>query len=511
MAHGGLAVRAALEVLQDLTRPLHHLVGQTGQLGYLDAVGPARAASHQLVQKHHVALELPHGHAAVAHSGLDVRQAAQLVEVCGEQGLGADPIVDVLGHGPGDGHTVIGGGPPPDLVEHHQAAGGGVPQDVRALAHLHHEGRLAPGEVVRGPHPREDAIQHAEGGPLRGHEAARVREQGDEGRLTDDGALARHVRPGDDDHLLLARAQPQVVGHEAAGLQDLLHHRVASVADLQGVAVVHLRAAVVVAGAHLGEGSEQIQGGQLPRQGAEPRLGARHLLAQLQKEPLLELHPPLLGVQHAGLVLGQLRGDVALHVHQGLLAHVVLGHAGRLGAGDLDGVTEDLVVLDLQGRDAGALALPGLDGEDPLLAPVAQRHELVELGAEAWTDDAPLPGARGGGVHQGLGEPLGQIFERVGRGPQQLRQILEGVDDHRRGHGLHDLRDDAQRVHELPQIPRRGQPANGPTIQPLEIVEAAQGPPQILPELGVLHQEGHRILPPSDVRDPPHGEGQAVT
>jgi hypothetical protein len=67
-------------------------------------------------------------------------------------------------------------------------------QDIRRLGHLQHERRAAAGEIVRGADAREDPIERPQYRALRGHEAADVRENGDERRLAHVGALAAHVR-----------------------------------------------------------------------------------------------------------------------------------------------------------------------------------------------------------------------------------------------------------------------------------------------------------------------------
>ena len=72
------------------------------------------------MQEPHLSALLEHVDAVVDDTRQAVGQSGQLVVVGGEQRPAAGALVDVLDHGLGDGHAVIGRGPPPHLVEHHQ-------------------------------------------------------------------------------------------------------------------------------------------------------------------------------------------------------------------------------------------------------------------------------------------------------------------------------------------------------------------------------------------------------
>ena len=85
--------------------------------------------------------------------------------------------------------------------------------------------------------------------------------------------------------------------------------------------------------------------------------------------------------------------------------------------GDLQEVAEDLVVLDLEARDACAVALPGLDAGDGALALPGQVTQFVEVGVHTPADESAL-GQRGGRlVHQPgvdvLSDVLGQVPREV--------------------------------------------------------------------------------------------------
>ena len=55
-------------------------------------------------------------------------------------------------------------------------------------------------------------------------------------------------------------------------------------------------------------------------------------LAELGEDAFFNLDRPLVGGEDADLILLQLRGGEALGVGQGLLAFVVRGHGGQVGA-----------------------------------------------------------------------------------------------------------------------------------------------------------------------------------
>ena len=75
-------------------------------------------------------------------------EEGELVVVGGEEGAGADAVVEVLDGGPGEGEAVVGGGAAAHLVQEHQRPGGGCVEDRGGFGHLDHEGGAAAGDVV---------------------------------------------------------------------------------------------------------------------------------------------------------------------------------------------------------------------------------------------------------------------------------------------------------------------------------------------------------------------------
>ncbi len=70
-------------------------------------------------------------------------------------------------------------------------------------------------------------------------------------------------------------------------------------------------------------------------------------LAKLGEDAFFNLDRPLVGGEDADLILLQLRGGEALRVGQGLLAFVVRGYRGQVGARYFNGISEDIVKANL--------------------------------------------------------------------------------------------------------------------------------------------------------------------
>ena len=140
--------------------------------------------------------------------------------VCGEEGLGCPfrRVVEVFRDRPCDAQAVEGARAPADLVEEDEALGRRVVENVRRLVHLYEKGALAPGQIVRGAHPREDAVHDADPGGSRGDEGADLGHEDDEAHLAEIGALPGHVRPGDEGDLFRPVVELGVVGHEGLAL-----------------------------------------------------------------------------------------------------------------------------------------------------------------------------------------------------------------------------------------------------------------------------------------------------
>ena len=250
-----------LQLPEDAPRLFHHRLRQARKLGHLDAVAPVCAAGDDLAQEDELLPPAPDGDAVVFHPGDGLLQGGQLVVVGGKEGLGPQllPVRAVLQHRPGNAHAVKGAGAPADLVQNQKAPAGGVLKDIRHLGHLHHKGGLPGPQVVACPDAGKDAVHHADAGRPRRDKGPHLGHEGDEGHLAHISGFPRHVGAGDDGHTVLPLPHIGVVGHEEGPGEHPLHHRMASVVDLDDAPLVHLRAAVVVFHRRRGQGAQRVQ------------------------------------------------------------------------------------------------------------------------------------------------------------------------------------------------------------------------------------------------------------
>ena len=112
--------------------------------------------------------------------------------------------------------------------------------------------------------------------------------------------------------------------------------------------------------------------------------------ADFGEELSLERENLVLGVEHFALVILQFGSGEAFGVGQRLLALVIGGRQMLIRARDLDVVAEDVVEAHLEGGDARALALAGLDLGDVLLAVLAEIAEVVEFGMVSGANRAAI-------------------------------------------------------------------------------------------------------------------------
>ena len=94
--------------------------------------------------------------------------------------------------------------------------------------HLHHEGALSSGQVVRGSYARENPIDQSDAGLGRRHETPDLRQQDDQRDLAEVSAFPCHIGPGEDHKPIALTVEGRVVGYERQITTELLDHRVAA-------------------------------------------------------------------------------------------------------------------------------------------------------------------------------------------------------------------------------------------------------------------------------------------
>lgn len=131
---------------------------------------------------------------------------------------------------------------------------------MRRFEHLHHESRLVAEEIIRRPDPAEELVHDAEFGVGGGDEGACLREDGDEGILSEEGAFAGHVGAGEEPDGLGSTDEAVVAGEGAAlFFQPLRDGRVAAGDDFVGGAEIQQGTDVVLFVGEDGEGAGDVE------------------------------------------------------------------------------------------------------------------------------------------------------------------------------------------------------------------------------------------------------------
>ena len=403
----------ALQVGQDDPGPLDHAARQPSHARHLDTITAVAAAGHHLPQENDLVVLLPDSHVVVGDPVETRSQFDQFVVMRGEEGLGRPfgRVVEELRDRPGDAQPVEGARAPADLVEEDEASRRRVVEDVGGLVHLDEKGAFASGQVVGGADAREDAVHDADPRGPRWDEGTDLGHEYDQAHLAEIGALAGHVRSGDEGDLLRPGVELRIVGDEGFALQQLLHHRVASIVDLQDGSVFDLRGRVVVPGGQFGQRGQEVQLRDRSAIALDLAQARGHFLPEFEEKGIFQLPDLFLGAQDLLLVFLELRGDEPLRVAHGLLADVLAFQPVQVRFGDLDVVAEHAVVVDLEGLDPRALPFLLLQFCDPAFSARADRAQVVEFLVVSRPDEPAFRKREGRIVNQRPIQFLRQGFE----------------------------------------------------------------------------------------------------
>jgi len=226
----------------------------------------------------------------------------------------------------------------------------------------------------------------------RGNEAAGLGEEDEESDLANVGAFAGHVGAGENDESGGVGVERGVVGHEAPGGHRLVEDGVASVGDFDCAGGGEYRPDVAEGAGGFGQSGEGVDlgdgaGGLLERCQLGEDGGA-----ELSEDFRLEGAGAFFAAEDATFHFFQLGGDEALRVGGGLFAGVVVGDGGEVGFGHFEVVTEDGVVADFEGLDAGAGDFAILQFGDPAASFGPGTAEFVEIRVVACADHAAVSG-----------------------------------------------------------------------------------------------------------------------
>src|SRR6267143_4174927 len=151
----------------------------------------------------------------VFYRGEKLCELRKFVVMGGEERARADVFLKMLDNRPGDGETVKRGGAAAHFIEKNKTCGSGMGENGGNFAHFDEKSRAATREIVARTNARENAVGDGKLGLTRGHERAHLRHQDDEGSLTQISGFAAHVRAGDQQELLAAWLEAEIVGDKA--------------------------------------------------------------------------------------------------------------------------------------------------------------------------------------------------------------------------------------------------------------------------------------------------------
>ena len=342
-------------------------------------------------------------------------------------------------------------------------------ENVRNLAHLHHKGGAAGGQIVRSADAGKDPVRDTDDCGFRRNKGADLGHEDDQGCLAHIGGLTGHVGASHDGEAVGAGVEVGVIRDKADILQGLLNDGMAAFPDGELTGGVDFGHCVAVAHRDLGQRAEAVQRCN-PRRGLlDTRHFGGHRVAHRDEVVIFQSLDPIPCGQKTVLQFLQFRGEVALIGDQGLLADIVFGHIFETGGfRNVNVVTEDTVVADLQLPDTGSLTLLLLQSSDALGTVIAQLAQFVQLLREALADHAALTDGEGGIITDGAVDFLPDISEQVHGG---------NVPELCAGHVLQQLLQTGQNSHtvgEHTQITAAGAAVHRAAHEPLHVADVFQ-------------------------------------
>ena len=169
--------------------------------------------------------------------------------------------------------------------------------------------------------------------------------------------------------------------------QLLFDDRVTTLTDVDDKAVVHIRTYIAVLCSDHGKGEQAIE----LRQYASIELQLRHPFAEGEHQFLINAVLNDLDAFFRGLyllfVLLELVGDVTFGIDECLLADPLRRYLFLVGVTHLEVIAEDVVITDLQARDARRFYLALLNVQKVVLAIRLDSAQFVQFGVHAASDD----------------------------------------------------------------------------------------------------------------------------
>ena len=299
-----------------------------------------------------------------------------------------------------------------------------MPQNIRDLAHLHHEGGLTARQIIRRADTGKHAVCHAD---MRGrgrHIRANLRHDGNQCHLPHIGGFACHIRAGDDSNAVFLAVEQGVVRDEQTVGQHFLNNRVTAVLDINTVGKIHHRTNIVVITRHISQSAQNVKRCDSLRGFLHAVDLSGNLVAYRNEYLVLESGQAFLRTEHGALELFQLLGDIALAVCKRLLTNIVLRNRLRIGAADLNIIAEHAVVADFQLADTGTLTFRLFDFGNFALTAGRKVAQTVNLLVEALADHAAFPKKNRRLIHDGLLDQRADVFKQINLAGQLTQHSL---------------------------------------------------------------------------------------
>ncbi len=384
---------------EHLISPLHNNLWHTGQFGHMDTETVFASTSSEFAQKHDFTLYLTDRHVIVDHTAETLFHLVELMIVSGEEslGMGGAMLVDILDYSPCDRDTVIGRCAAAKLVKKYEGAFAHVIEDGCGLVHLDHKSRLSERNIVRSSDSRKNLVDHAYVRTLGRHKRTNLRKQHIESCLTEQSRLARHIRACYHHHLCAGIGQIDTIGDiRLARRQFFFYDGMTPLHDRKLERIIYHRTVVTVLDSYACKRIEHIKlRHQLPI-----KKYCRDIVGKASDEfgiyALLDDGNLILCAKYLLLILLEFLGDVTLGIDKSLLAYPLWRHLVAVGIGDLDIISEYVVICHFERRNTRALALALLQLSKIILATIGDITQLVKLFIHSWTNYfATIDGRRG--------------------------------------------------------------------------------------------------------------------
>ncbi len=441
----------------------------------MDPVASVRGTRDEAVQQDDPVRTVLDREMGVARRLQGAHEVGELMVVRRDDRPGLGSVVEVAQCRPRDREAVERAGPPAHLVQQDERVLVGGPEDLRDLAHLHHEARLPSSDLVGESHPGEQLGDAPDAGEPRRDERPRLGQDHEQSDLAHVRRLAGHVRPGEHEETVRRGIEVGIVRHEPFG-KGPLEHRMPALAHDEASGRIHLGPDVA---AGLREVRERRQRVDLPH-GAGEAMHRDHVGI----DPAEQLLPPGLGrgpgrfARLEDLVLDDLEllRDETLRLGDRLPAVEMRRDPGEMGSCDLDVVAEHLVVSDLEPLDPGRLLLAAFERRELREGRVLRRLPAVDVGRVTRPEQVLRLRAGGDGVRQRSVE-LRPEFEGHGEFVPKFREpSAEPLGLQPDPHGAHGPQARSQGDQLLGTDPSAGNPGGDPA----EVRHALESLPKVL-------------------------------